>query len=174
MGNREIYALLEDHDEVKSPWDIDIAGGDVLYLAFTPFLYFILVFVVEYLRTKRSFMKMFQKDVPRVEQEEDSDVVKERTRITESGNKDMAIKVDELRKVYQVDKKTNKVAVDKISFGIADGECFALLGVNGAGKTTTFKMLCGEIIPTAGKITIRGFDVPDKIEDARKYIGYCP
>ena len=112
--------------------------------------------------------------MPRVEQEEDSDVVKERTRITESGNKDMAIKVDELRKVYQVDKKTNKVAVDKISFGIADGECFALLGVNGAGKTTTFKMLCGEIIPTAGKITIRGFDVPDKIEDARKYIGYCP
>lgn len=41
-------------------------------------------------------------------------------------------------------------AVDKISFGIKNGECFTLLGVNGAGKTTTFKMISGEIIPTSG------------------------
>jgi len=41
-----------------------------------------------------------------------------------------------------------KVAVDRMSFGVKNGECFGLLGVNGAGKTTTFKMLCGEYPPT--------------------------
>ena len=43
------------------------------------------------------------------------------------------------------DKNRIKVAVDKISFGIKQGEVFTLLGVNGAGKTTTFKILSGEI-----------------------------
>lgn len=82
MGNREVYAILEKHDEVKSPWDIDIAGGDVIFLGFTPFLYFFLVLLVEYLRTKRSFVKLFQKDVEFVEQSaEDSDVKNERLRI---------------------------------------------------------------------------------------------
>lgn len=64
--------------------------------------------------------------------------------------------------------------MDRVSFGVSNGECFALLGVNGAGKTTTFKMLCGEIIPTKGTISINGYDVPEQIEQARKYIGYCP
>ena len=32
------------------------------------------------------------------------------------------------------------LAVDRLSVGVADGECFGLLGVNGAGKTTTFKV----------------------------------
>jgi len=37
------------------------------------------------------------------------------------------------------------MAVEKVSFGLDAGECFALLGVNGAGKTTTFKSLTNEI-----------------------------
>ena len=32
-------------------------------------------------------------------------------------------------------------AVEKASFAVDKGECFALLGVNGAGKSTTFKSL---------------------------------
>lgn len=39
----------------------------------------------------------------------------------------------------------SKVAVNRVSFGINNGEVFTLLGVNGAGKTTTFKVLTGEI-----------------------------
>jgi len=42
------------------------------------------------------------------------------------------------------------VAVEKLSFGLEYGECFALLGVTGAGKTTTFKCLTGEEKPTNG------------------------
>lgn len=53
------------------------------------------------------------------------------------------------------------MAVNDISFGIKNGECFVLLGVNGAGKTTTFKMLTGEIQPTKGEISIKGNSLPD-------------
>ena len=37
------------------------------------------------------------------------------------------------------------VAVSNLSFGLNNGECFALLGVNGAGKSTTFKSLVHEV-----------------------------
>ena len=43
-----------------------------------------------------------------------------------------------------------KVAVRNVSFGVNKGDCFGLLGTNGAGKTTTFKIMSGEIQPTAG------------------------
>lgn len=59
-----------------------------------------------------------------------------------------------MRKCYN----NGHVAVEEISFGIKNGEIFGLLGVNGAGKTTTFKMLCGEIIPSDGSISVCGLD----------------
>ncbi|KAL3184519.1 hypothetical protein MRX96_031807 [Rhipicephalus microplus] len=37
-----------------------------------------------------------------------------------------------------------------LSFTVATGECFGLLGVNGVGKTTTFRILTGDILPHAG------------------------
>lgn len=48
----------------------------------------------------------------------------------------------------------NFTAVKGVSFQVAPGECFGLLGVNGAGKTTTFRMLTGDEIPTAGEASI--------------------
>lgn len=53
----------------------------------------------------------------------------------------------------------NLTAVKGISFGVAPGECFGLLGVNGAGKTTTFKMLTGDEIPTEGEAWIRQYSL---------------
>jgi len=52
--------------------------------------------------------------------------------------------------VFIPDRNRINIAVDRVSFGVKNGECFTLLGVNGAGKTTTFKMLTGEINPTSG------------------------
>jgi ABC-type multidrug transport system ATPase subunit len=57
----------------------------------------------------------------------------------------MPVKVNRIRKYYG-----NSRAVQRVSFGLEYGECFALLGVSGAGKTTTFKCLTGEEIPSAG------------------------
>ena len=50
-------------------------------------------------------------------------------------------------------------AVDGISFSIAQGEIFGLLGHNGAGKTTTIRMLTGRTRPTGGSATVAGFDI---------------
>lgn len=46
------------------------------------------------------------------------------------------------------------VAVRDVTFAVQPSECFGLLGVNGAGKSTTFKMLSGELLPTAGDSSI--------------------
>ncbi|MBE0370474.1 ABC transporter ATP-binding protein [Pseudoalteromonas sp. MMG013] len=64
------------------------------------------------------------------------------------------IEVKSLRKVYS---RTNKVAVDDVSFSVQEGECFGLLGPNGAGKTTTLEILQGLRKPTSGEITLFGY-----------------
>ena len=43
------------------------------------------------------------------------------------------------------------LAVNSLSLGISQNECFGLLGVNGAGKTTSFKMLTGEHLVSSGR-----------------------
>jgi len=76
--------------------------------------------------------------------------------------------VKDLRKVFIPDRARVKVAVEKVTFGIKNGECFTLLGVNGAGKTTTFKILSGEIIPTSGEAYIGGYNVSNDLYNARR------
>ena len=51
------------------------------------------------------------------------------------------------------------LAVDAISFTVADGKTAALLGGNGAGKTTTLSVLLGLLLPTSGTVTAFGEDV---------------
>ena len=55
------------------------------------------------------------------------------------------------------------LAVDNISLGIQNGECFGLLGQNGAGKTTTFKMLTGDETISSGKAFIDKYDVSKEL-----------
>ena len=112
--------------------------------------------------------------MPYVAKQLDSDVEKEMIEIENSDNKTYAIKVDKLRKVHKLGKGRYKVAVDRLSFGVKNGECFALLGVNGAGKTTTFKILSGDYIQTSGRAFINGYEIPAEMVQARKNIGYCP
>ena len=55
--------------------------------------------------------------------------------------KDTRVRVNKFRKIYPSIFGKPILAVEKTSFGLDYGECFALLGVNGAGKSTTFKAL---------------------------------
>ncbi len=71
-----------------------------------------------------------------------------------------------------VKKFGNFTAVDQTSFHVSRGEIFGLLGPNGAGKTTTFKMLCGLIPATSGKISVAGYNLRTARAEARKNIGY--
>ncbi|MEU7854477.1 ABC transporter ATP-binding protein [Nonomuraea sp. NPDC049141] len=64
-----------------------------------------------------------------------------------------AIRVEELRKSYG-----DFAAVKGISFEVADGEIFALLGRNGAGKTTTIELLAGFQQPDGGACRVLGLD----------------
>lgn len=63
-------------------------------------------------------------------------------------------------------------AVDGISFQVARGEIFGLLGANGAGKSTTFRMLCGLLPASAGRLQVAGLDLRHAAAAARARIGY--
>jgi ABC-type multidrug transport system ATPase subunit len=65
-------------------------------------------------------------------------------------------------------------ALDCISFNVARGETFALLGPNGSGKTTALKCLAGLTIPSRGEIRINGNDLPRHPDAAKNHISYLP
>jgi len=53
-------------------------------------------------------------------------------------------------------KRTDKVAVDEVTFAIEKGEMVGYVGPNGAGKSTTIKMLTGILVPTFGQAEVAG------------------
>lgn len=63
------------------------------------------------------------------------------------------------------------LAVDKVSFDVAQGEIFAFLGPNGAGKTTTIRMLTTLLAPTSGSVEIDGLNVADHPYETRQRFG---
>jgi len=63
-------------------------------------------------------------------------------------------------------------AVDGISFSVQRGEIFGFLGPNGAGKSTTMRMLCGILVPTAGRGRVIGYDIMTQSERIKEHIGY--
>ena len=66
------------------------------------------------------------------------------------------------------------LAVDSVSFSIGGGEIVGLLGHNGAGKTTIMKMLTGYLEPSAGRVSVDGYDVGEAPEAVQQRLGYLP
>ncbi len=62
-------------------------------------------------------------------------------------------------------------AANGVSFEIAAGEIFGLLGSNGAGKTTTVDCILGLTVPDSGSITVCGMDARRMPRVARARIG---
>lgn len=88
-------------------------------------------------------------------------------------DKDIAIKVENLSKVYKlynapIDRMKEALhprkksyhkefyALNDVSFEIKRGECVGILGKNGAGKSTILKIITGVLTPTSGKVTVNG------------------
>jgi ABC-2 type transport system ATP-binding protein len=69
------------------------------------------------------------------------------------GRMPAVIEVQHLHKSYG-----DTVAVDDVSFTVADGEIFGILGPNGAGKTTTVECIEGLRTPDGGVISVLGLD----------------
>jgi ABC-2 type transport system ATP-binding protein len=65
-------------------------------------------------------------------------------------------------------------ALRNIDLEIRRGEIFALLGPNGAGKTTLINIVCGIVTPSAGAITVGGYDIQRDWREARAMIGLVP
>jgi ABC-2 type transport system ATP-binding protein len=77
-----------------------------------------------------------------------------------------AVEVNHVAKSF-----ADKVAVDDLSFSVAQGEMFGLIGPNGAGKTTTIRMMMDIVKPDSGEVTILG----EKLNEATKNrLGYLP
>ena len=51
------------------------------------------------------------------------------------------------------------LAVDRVDLTVHAGELRSIIGPNGAGKTTLFRLISGEVAPTAGRIWFRGREV---------------
>ena len=65
-------------------------------------------------------------------------------------------------------------AVDHLSFQVATGEIFGLVGPDGAGKTTTMRVLAGVMAPEEGSATVCGCDVVRDPEGVKRQISYMP
>ncbi len=81
------------------------------------------------------------------------------------------LKVTNLKKIYP---KSDRVAVDNISFELKPGEIFGFLGQNGAGKSTTIKCLTGILPFDSGTIEICGYDIVKEPIKAKMNMGYVP
>ena len=63
-------------------------------------------------------------------------------------------------------------ALDALTFSVAQGEIFGLVGPDGSGKTTCLRVLCGLIAPSGGRVFVLGKDVSRYPEAVRSEIGY--
>lgn len=59
-----------------------------------------------------------------------------------------------------------------MTFRVAPGEIFGLLGLNGAGKTTTLRCLAAILKPTSGAAFICGQDIVKQPEKAKAKLGF--
>lgn len=81
------------------------------------------------------------------------------------------LKLEGLTKAYA---RGAKPAVDGINLHVRRGEIFGFIGPNGAGKTTTIKMLCGILVPDAGRVEINGVDMARDPIAAKRGFCYVP
>lgn len=178
------FDYYEEADGDTDYFQREVAGANIGYLYSFGFVFLAITLLIEYVKSSVSLTEYFSfcKPIPRNEQQKpdiDEDVKKEADRVLSSDNisnldiehqtQTDVLKMMNLRKVYF----NGKVAVQDVSLGIPEGECFGYLGVNGAGKTTTLKCLTGDVFPTGGKAFINGHNVVSEQWKVRQDIGYC-
>lgn len=84
-----------------------------------------------------------------------------------------AVSVENIMMSYG--KKKQKInALSDISFSVAAGELFGIIGPDGAGKTSLFRILTTLLLADSGQASVNGFDVVKDMKQIRKRIGYMP
>jgi len=82
------------------------------------------------------------------------------------------IEVSQLSKTFPDRKRGAVHAVEDLSFSVAPGRIYGLLGANGAGKTTALRILATLLRPTAGRAVVAGFDVERHPQEVRSRVGF--
>ncbi|HLA11975.1 MAG TPA: ABC transporter ATP-binding protein [Pyrinomonadaceae bacterium] len=76
-----------------------------------------------------------------------------------------------LKKFFRRNSKPPVEALRGVSLTVKRGEIFGLIGRNGAGKTTLTKIIATLVQPTAGTVTVNGFDSVRDDEQVRSNVG---
>ena len=71
-------------------------------------------------------------------------------------------------------KKGEIKALQDVSFEVAPGTLFGLIGPDGAGKTSLFRILTTLLLPDAGEAQVLGFDAKTQLSEIRSRVGYMP
>src|SRR5262249_54923539 len=80
---------------------------------------------------------------------------------------EMVVAVEEITQRYGP-----RIALEKLSLTLREGEVFGLVGANGGGKTTTLRILAGILKPDLGRGRVLGFDVMRDAKEIRERVGY--
>jgi ABC-2 type transport system ATP-binding protein len=80
------------------------------------------------------------------------------------------IAITNLCKTY----RNNFTALRHVDLAVRQGEIFGLLGPNGAGKTTLINIVCGLVNPSAGTVSVAGYDIIKDFRHTRAMIGLVP
>lgn len=86
----------------------------------------------------------------------------------------MSIQVRNLTHIYEPGMPTESIALDDVSFDIADGQLVGIIGHTGSGKSTLLQHLNGLLKPSSGQIVVNGKDITApgvSMVEIRKRIG---
>ena len=86
-------------------------------------------------------------------------------------SKTYPISFPRVKRFFHLPVKPPVEALKNVSFEIAEGEVFGLIGKNGAGKTTLTKIIATLIQPTDGKVSVKNFDSVKNEVKVRSLIG---
>ncbi|WP_207513355.1 ABC transporter ATP-binding protein [Longitalea luteola] len=85
----------------------------------------------------------------------------------------VSVKVNNLTKHYGKKKELTQ-ALSGVSFNVAPGELFGIIGPDGAGKTSLFRILTTLLLPDGGSASVDGLDVVKDFKAIRHRVGYMP
>lgn len=83
----------------------------------------------------------------------------------------MSVSVQHISKQYQ---KPKVQALEEVSFEVAEGELFGLIGPDGAGKSTLFRILTTLLKADSGYASVAGYEVNQNLKRIRSIVGYMP
>lgn len=84
-----------------------------------------------------------------------------------------AVRVENIKKTFRTGKSV-VTALHNISFDVAQGELFGVIGPDGAGKTTLFRILTTLMLADEGTAEVDGRDVVKEFKAIRHHVGYMP